>query len=132
MNEQQSSGWAVGWTAFAGIMMIMLGIWWVLAGLVGLFNQEFYVVTLNWIFQFNVATWAWVHLILGIIVTLAGFALFQGAVWARTIGVIFALISTLVAFAWLPWYPFWAILKIVVSIAVIWSLTVHGRDILEA
>jgi hypothetical protein len=70
-------------------------------------------------------------LILGLLVLLAGFGLFSGAVWARTIGVMMALIAALAGFAWLPWYPFWAILIVVASVSVIWALTAHGRDISE-
>jgi hypothetical protein len=132
MSEEKPSGWAIGWTAFAGITMIIMGGWWLISGLVALFNSEFYVVTQNWIFQFDISTWAWIHLIIGIIVLLAGFGLFSGKVWARTVGVIIAVIATLVAFAWLPYYPIWAIIYIVVSIAIIWALTVHGRDITQA
>jgi hypothetical protein len=131
MSEQQPSGWAIGWTAFAGITMIIMGGWWLISGLVALFNSEFFVVTQNWIFQFDISTWGWIHLIIGIIVLLAGFGLFSGQVWARTVGVIIAVIATFVAFAWLPYYPIWAILYIVASIAIIWALTVHGRDITQ-
>ncbi len=111
--------------------MIVMGGWWVISGLVGLFNSEFYVVTLRWIFEFDISTWAWIHLIIGIIVLVAGFFLFRGAVWARTVGVILAVLAMFAAFAWLPYYPIWAILFIVISIGVIWALTVHGRDITQ-
>ena len=43
-----------------------------------------------------------------------------------------AVISILVNFAWLPWYPIWAIIFIAISIAVIWALTAHGEDITAA
>jgi len=132
MTTKEPSGWAVGFTAFAGIMMIMMGFWWIITGLIGVFNSEFFVVTLRWIFQFDISTWAWIHLIVGIVILVAGFFLFQGAVWARTAGVIIAVIAAVLSFAWLPYYPIWAILFIVISIAVIWALTAHGRDITEA
>jgi hypothetical protein len=132
MSEQKPSGWAIGWTAFAGIMMIMMGILWVISGLVAIFNDEFYVVTQNWIFQFDVSTWGWIHLILGAVILASGFGLFSGAVWARIVGVIIAVISGLVAFTWLPYYPVWGIILIAISIGVIWALTVHGRDITMA
>ena len=35
------------------------------------------------------------------------------------------------AFASLPYYPVWAIIFIAVAVAIIWSLTAHGRDITE-
>jgi hypothetical protein len=132
MSEREPSGWAIGWTAFAGIMMIMMGILWVISGLVAIFNDEFYVVTQNWIFQFDVSTWGWIHLILGVVILASGFGLFSGAVWARIVGVIIAVISGLVAFTWLPYYPVWGIILIAISIGVIWALTVHGRDITMA
>jgi hypothetical protein len=105
---------------------------WVISGLVAIFNDEFYVVTQNWIFQFDVSTWGWIHLILGAVILASGFGLFSGAVWARIVGVIIAVISGLVAFTWLPYYPVWGIILIAISIGVIWALTVHGRDITMA
>jgi hypothetical protein len=61
-------------------------------------------------------------------VVLAGVYLLSGAVWARIIGVILAVVSILVNFAWLPWSPFWSIIMITANVFVIWALTVHGRD----
>ncbi len=132
MTEKQSSGWAIGFTVFAAFMMIMMGVWWIISGLVALFNSEFYVVTLRWIFQFDISVWGWIHLLIGILVLVAGIFLFRGAVWARTVGVILAVVAGVLAFAWLPYYPVWAILFIAMSVVVIWALTMHGRDIAAA
>ena len=121
----------MGWTVFAAFIMIMLGAWWIIAGLVALVNDDFFVATRDYIFKFDTTTWGWILLITGILVLLAGFGLFRGAVWARTVGVIMALLATLIGFAWLPWYPFWAILFIVAAISVMWALTAHGRDVTE-
>ena len=129
MSGEQRSEAAVGWTWFAGIMMLLLGVFWAFAGLVGILEDDILVATPNYVFKFDVTTWGWIHLILGIVVFLAGFALFQGAVWARTVGVILAGISALVGFVWLPWYPIWGIIFIVIAVFVIWALTVHGRDV---
>jgi len=133
VNEyDEPSGWAIGWTAFAGIMLALAGVWWIIAGLVALVNDEFYVVGQEWVFQFDVTTWGWIHILMGIVILFAGFGLFSGQVWARTVGVIVAGIAGIVAFSWLPWYPIWGIIFITISIAVIWALTAHGRDITEA
>ncbi len=131
MQQREPSGAAVGWAAFASFMMIIIGIWWIIAGLVALVNDDFYVATRNYVFKFDATTWGWIHLIFGILVLLAGFAIFQGAVWARTVGVIMALLATLIGFAWLPWYPVWAVLIIIASISVVWALTAHGRDVTQ-
>lgn len=122
---------AVGWTTFAACMMVLIGFWWVMAGLVGLINDDFYVTTRNYVFRFDTTAWGWIHLIAGILVLFAGFGLFSGAVWARTIGVIMAMLAALIGFAWIPWYPFWAILIVAASVSVVWALIAHGRDIAE-
>lgn len=127
--DNQPSGWAVGWTMFASIMMIVMGAWWIITGIVAIAKDEFFVITQEWIFEFDVTAWGWIHLILGIVILAAGFGLYTGQVWARTVGVILAAVAALVAFAWMPYYPIWGIIFVAVSVAVIWALTAHGRDI---
>jgi hypothetical protein len=127
--ETRPSEAAVGWTVFAAVMMGLQGIWWAIAGLVALFDDEFYVVGEEYIFQFDVTAWGWIHLVVGIVLLAASAGLTSGAVWARAAGVAMASLAMIVAFAWVPYYPVWALLFIGVSIAVIWALTVHGRDI---
>jgi hypothetical protein len=131
MSSMERSGWAVGWTWFAAIMMIWIGIWHVIAGLAALIEDTFFVIGREYAFEFDVTTWGWIHLVAGVVVLLAAFGLFSGAVWARTVGVIMAVISGIAAFMWMPWYPVWAIVILIADIGVIWSLTVHGRDIVE-
>ena len=129
MQERQPSGAAVGWTMFAAFILILIGSFHAIAGLAGILEDEFYAVTPNYVFEFDATTWGWAHLIGGIIILLAGFGLFSGAVWARTVGVIVATISAIISFFWIPLYPVWAITIIAVDVAVIWALTAHGRDI---
>ena len=113
---------------FAAIMMLLIGFFHVIAGLVAIVDDNFYVATKEYVFQFDRTTWGWIHLIFGIVVFLAGLSLFKGAIWARTVGVILGVISAVVGFAWLPWYPIWGILIVVIAVSVIGALTVHGRD----
>jgi hypothetical protein len=126
---REPSGWAIGWTYFAAFMMIMIGAFHAIAGLVGIVDDEFYVKGREYVFQFDTSTWGWIHLILGIVVLLAGFYLLTGAVLARTIGVLMAIISALVGFSWIPWYPIWGITIVAIAVSVIWALTAHGRDV---
>jgi len=123
---------AVGWTIFASILLIMIGIFQAISGLVAIVNDTFYVVGEVWIFQFDISTWGWIHLLIGLGLALAGFFLFRGAMWARVVGIIVAAIAAIANFAWLPWYPLWSIIIITVSVFVIWALSVHGRDITKA
>jgi len=127
MTSREASGAAVGWMTFAAVWMGILGFFHAMAGLAGILEDDLYVVTPNYLFQIDVTTWGWIHLILGIVVFLAAFSVLKGSVWARTVGVILAVLSTLATFAWLPYYPVWGLLMIAANVFVIWALTVHGR-----
>jgi hypothetical protein len=120
---------AVGMTAFAAIMMMTVGVFQAFQGIVALLNDTFYVVGEKWTFSFDITTWGWVHLIVGAAVAAAGFFLLTGAVWARVVGIGVAILSAVLNFAWLPYYPIWSVLIIAVDVFVIWALTVHGREI---
>ena len=56
----------------------------------------------------------------------------RGSVLARTVGVVMALVSAVIGFAWLPYAPVWGVTIIAIAVSVIWALTAHGRDVVEA
>jgi hypothetical protein len=122
----------VGWIFFASMMMTLIGIFHVITGIGGIAKDDIYVKGAQYIFQFDVTTWGWIHLIVGLIILFAAFGLFSGAIWARTVAVIMALISAVAGFAWMPYYPIWGIVFVAVATSVIWALTAHGRDLVNA
>jgi hypothetical protein len=128
-DGRQTSGWAAGGILFAGLMMIMVGIWQALEGLIAIFENEFYVATRNYLFQFDATTWGWIHLILGLVMAVAGWGLLSGRTWARVLGITVAVLSAIANFLWLPYYPFWSLLIIAVDIFVIWAVVAHGREV---
>jgi hypothetical protein len=126
-SGEEASGWASGFVLFAALMMIMAGIWQGLAGLIALFENEFYVATRNYLFEFDATSWGWIHLLLGVIVGLAGLGLLAGQTWARVVGITLAVLSAIANFLFIPYYPFWSMLIIAVDVFVIWALAAHGR-----
>ena len=128
-DQHTYSGFAVGLTVFAGVMMVMGGALHAIQGLVALFNDEFLVVGKDYVFKFDITTWGWIHLILGIVVALAGVALFRGSVWARVLAVAVACVSMILNFMWMPYYPLWSLTIIALDVFIIWAVTAHGRDI---
>jgi hypothetical protein len=130
-DREGISGWAVGGTVFAAVMMLMVGIFQALQGLVAIFENEFYVQTRNYLFQFDATTWGWIHLLVGLLVAFAGWGLLSGQTWARIVGITLAALSATANFLFIPYYPFWSILIIAVDIFVIWALAAHGRQFKE-
>ncbi len=127
--DEPPSGVAKGFITFAGVMMILAGGFQSLAGLVALFQDEFFVATRNYLVQFDATTWGWIHLLVGVMVFFAGFAVLSGQTWGRVVGVTLAVLSALSNFAFIPYYPFWSLTIVAIDIFIIWALTAHGRDI---
>jgi hypothetical protein len=121
-RQRQMSGWVVGFTAFAGAMMLLAGIFQTFAGLGALFNDGFLVRTPNYTYDIDITGWGWIHLIIGLLLAAAGFAVFSGATWARVVGITVALLSAITNFFFIPVYPVWAVLIIAIDILVIWAL----------
>ena len=131
VQPTEMTGW-VGWIAFAGTMMLLLGSFHVIQGLVAVFKDDYFLVGKSGlVVNVDYTTWGWVHIIGGLIIAGAGVGLFSGKVWARTIGVIFAMVSAILNISFLAAYPIWSTIMITVDILVIWALTVHGSEMKE-
>ncbi len=127
---EEPTGW-VGWIAFAATMMIIGGSLNALYGLIAIVND-------NWVgwntetksaVVVDITAWGWAHLILGVLLLLAGIGVLSGNMLARIIGVIVAGLSMIANFFFIPVYPWWALTVIVIDALVIWALTAHGREV---
>jgi hypothetical protein len=125
-GEPEPSGWAVGGLMFAATMMSIIGIFQAITGLSAIIDDEFFVVGRNYTFELDTTTFGWIHLVLGILVAGAGFALFAGRVSAAVFAIFLASLSAVANFFFIPYYPFWSILIIALNVWVIWSLTRPG------
>ncbi|MEU9859409.1 hypothetical protein AB0D99_00935 [Streptomyces sp. NPDC047971] len=118
-----------GWLLFASVIMIFGGIMTLLAGISAIAEDDVFLTTRNYVYELDLTGWGWVHLILGIVITLAGIALFSGATWARVVGIVLAGLSMIANFMWLPYTPWWALLIIALDAVVIWALCVAPRPL---
>jgi hypothetical protein len=123
------TAWA-GWVVFGGVMLIMMGSFQIIEGLVALFDDGFYAVTSHGlVVDVDYNTWGWVHLVIGIVGVLAGLGLLAGNLAARIVGVGIAFLSALVNLAFISAYPVWSTIMIVIDVIVIFAIIVHGREL---
>ncbi len=115
-----------GGVVFAAAIMIVIGVFQAIEGLVAIFDDDWYVVTRHYTFDLDVTAYGWIHLILGIVILLAGCALFAGKVWGGVLAIFLAILSAIANFFFIPYYPFWSITIIALCIWVIWSVTRPG------
>jgi hypothetical protein len=127
--QQPQSAWA-GWVVFGGVMMILLGLFQIVQGIVALLDDEYFLVTQNGlVVNVDYTVWGWTHLVLGIIAGLTGVGLLAGNTLARVVGVVIASVSALVNLVFIPAYPIWSIIVITLDVMVIFAIVVHGREL---
>jgi hypothetical protein len=129
-EEPHTSRWATGLVLFAGVVMMVAGVWHALAGLGAVVNDKVYVSTPGYIYGFDLTSWGWIHIVLGIVVAAAGFTVLLGMVWARVVGIVVASVSLIANFMFIPHYPVWSLLIIALDVAVIWALATYRTELI--
>jgi hypothetical protein len=125
------SGW-VGWILFAAVIMMLIGTFHVIQGLVALFKDDYFVVSSSGlVLDVGYTTWGVIHIVAGVVLVLAGIALFSGRMWARILGTVMACLSAIVNVGFLSAYPVWSTLMIALDVLIIMALTVHGSAMVE-
>jgi hypothetical protein len=128
-QASQATGWA-GWLIFAAVLMILLGAFHTIQGLIALFNSEYYLVGPQGLsVHLDYTTWGWGHLIAGIVVLGAGIGVLAGQLWARIVGILLAVVSALTSFTFIAAYPVWSCILIALDVLIIYALAVHGREL---
>lgn len=124
--EPQVSGWAKGGITLSAVLMILVGTFQSIAALTAISDDQFFVVTPNYTFEIDMTTWGWIQLTLGVVVAVSGFYLWAGRTWAGVIALTLAILSAVMNFFFIPYYPFSSITVIALACWVIWSLTRPG------
>ena len=123
----------VGWIVFGSMMMMLLGGFHMIQGLVALFESDYFLVGRNGlVIEVDYTAWGWTHLVFGALVLATGVAVLFGQMWARVTGVVIAMISAMVNLAFLAAYPLWSLMMIAFDVLIIWALTVHGGEMKAA
>ena len=131
MSTVTKTGWT-GWVIFAGVILLISGIFSIVQGIVAVVGpNSYYVVTEGSLFLFDVAGWGWWNIIIGVLLSLTAVALMAGQTWARIVAVILVIISAIGQLLLIPAQPWWSIIVIAIEILVIYALIVHGRELRE-
>ncbi|HEU4544409.1 MAG TPA: hypothetical protein VFR23_24980 [Jiangellaceae bacterium] len=125
-RTRRVSPWAVGGLVFASTIMIMVGIFQAFQGLAALLNDEFFVTVNDYTYELDLTTWGWIHLIGGILVLIAGIALYSASAVAGVVAIVLAGLSAVTNFFFVPYYPLWSLLIIALAVYVIWAIVKSG------
>ncbi|ELP68425.1 hypothetical protein ACKI1I_10845 [Streptomyces turgidiscabies] len=119
---------AGGLVTFAGVLLFIAGVLDLFRGIMAIAEDDVYVDTPNYVFKFDLTSWGWIQLVLGVIAMAVSAGLFSRATWARVVGVGIAGLLIIANFLSIPYYPVWSLTLIALYAFVIWALCVVGRD----
>ncbi|MFE7431465.1 hypothetical protein ACFU78_00470 [Streptomyces tendae] len=119
--------WATGLAAFAAVMLFLAGLLTLFRGIMAIAEDDVFVTTPNYVFQFDLTGWGWIHLALGALAMVVSAGLLRTATWARVTGVALAGLVIIANFLSLPYYPVWSVVMITISGFIIWALCVMKR-----
>ena len=111
-----------GAALFAASMLGIVGFLQLMEGIAAVAKDDIYVTGIAYVYQFDVTTWGWIHIIVGAVAIGSAVGIFMDQGWARVVGIVLAVIGAVVNFAFIPYYPVWSLVVIGMYGLVIWAL----------
>ena len=121
------TGW-VGWILFGAALLVVNGLFGIVAGLGGIFRDETFFTANGQVLVFNYRAWGWIHLILGIGLVVVGTYVYKGSFTARLAALFLVVLHLLAQFSSIGAYPWWALISIAIDLLIIYALVVHGEE----
>ena len=129
-GRDMSSAWT-GWIGFAAIMLAFIGAITFFEGLIAIIRDNYYVVTRQQVFLFDVSTWGWIMMFWGVLLFLAALGLAAKSGWARwfTIFVVFLNLLGQLSLLGNSGFTLWSLTIVTLEIVVLYALTVRWKDV---
>ncbi|HEX4220622.1 MAG TPA: hypothetical protein VHZ02_19775 [Acidimicrobiales bacterium] len=113
-----------GWRAFAGVLILIAGIFNIIDGIVAVADAKY--LTDRLVFG-DLRSWGWAILVIGAVQFLVGLAIFGGRGWAAFLGVLIAGLNAIGQLLFLRTYPMWSVITIAIDLLIIYGLTAYGH-----
>jgi ABC-type multidrug transport system fused ATPase/permease subunit len=126
--QRDVTGW-VGWIVFAAVIMVMMGVFSIIGGLIAIFDDSWGEGALGQYAESTANTWGWTALIIGVLVLFAAFGILQGKTWARVVAIVLVGLEAIAHFGTVRGYPIWSMIVIILCVFVLYALIVHGREL---
>jgi hypothetical protein len=128
--KEMNSRSMAGWIGFAGILMLIIGMIDFFQGLIGVFKDDYYVVTASGYLAVSLTTWSWTMMFWGVLLVLAGLGLLAGQGWARWFTILVVAVNFFAQLGFLgnSQYPLWALTALTLNVIVLYALTARWSE----
>jgi hypothetical protein len=112
-----------GWVVFAATLFLILGIFNVIDGIVAISKDGHFAA--DNLFVGDLTLWGIILLVIGAIQLLASFQLYSGR--GQLLGISLLVLNLVAQLFFLPAYPFWSVIVMVICGMAIYGITVYGE-----
>ncbi|MCX5527066.1 hypothetical protein AB0L47_19275 [Streptomyces bobili] len=120
-TQPQGSQWVAGPHLFSGVALELSGTLSILMGAASIGQGAIFRAS-GYAYRFNVTAWGWMHVVIGLVLIAAGLGVLLGQRWAKGAGVAVGAVSLITQFMFIPYYPMWSIIVMVLDLTAIWAL----------
>ncbi|WP_371484109.1 hypothetical protein [Kitasatospora sp. NBC_00315] len=118
------------WVAFAGILLMLSGLFDIINGFVAILDHGYYETTANHgnrLLILNYTAWGWIWVAVGIAQVLASLGVLLGVRAARITGITLASLCLVGQMMFLSAFPYWSLFTMLMSVLVIYGLLAEPR-----
>ena len=127
-SPHPSGAWA-GWLTFAAVILVLIGTLSAIQGFLALFDDGFFVVRReDDLLLVDFTAWGVIMLFWGVLLAAAGFGVASGKDWARWFAVVVVCVNVVAQVGFLPAYPIWSAIMILLDVLVIFALTARWGE----
>ncbi|MFF9315435.1 hypothetical protein ACF1BS_31590 [Streptomyces sp. NPDC014748] len=106
---------------FAGAALMLSGPLSILLGVTGIAQDTLFSPP-GYVYRFDLTSWGWLHLAIGLALVVDGMGILAGKSWGRGAGIAVAGVSLITQFMFIPYYPVWSIVVMVLDLVIVWAL----------
>jgi hypothetical protein len=126
MSTRMSTRDGSGWLLFSSVVLVTAGIMRIFDAFWAWDRDDEVGEIDTWLLENDLATYGWFWLILGVLLIAAGFAVLNGAEWARWSGIAVAALAAVSAMTWIYAYPVWSMVSTIIALLVVYGLAMYG------
>ena len=120
---------AAGWSAFAGLLVLIAGIVNATGGLAAIGGDDFFADAASYVFG-DLETWGWIMLVMGIVQIFAAISIWSRGAFGRWVGIASASANAVAQLLFIVAFPLWSLAVFALDLIVIYGLVIYGgRDV---
>lgn len=121
-DDGARGAWVDFLSVFAGVLMVIGASFEILQGAAAVADPDFFAAGTEYLYEFNVTAWGWIHIVVGVLTAIVAIGLFTQQSWSYLCGLVIVGLGMLANFAGLPHYPIWSLTLIAIDVAIVWAL----------